>query len=217
MKKYLIYITLILLGQSCDKGRGQFDKVDLKKYDFIDSTKYRPESKILVGTYSDREHEVTIDVLQYSDNAIKIIQTIGPLDSQWGDTELIFEDFNQDGLKDLKLKSGSGARGANTLYHLLMQDTTSKLYYVRGSTEIPNLEFDTLRQVVMGTYFYAGVSFVDFKLIRDSLIQTSGIDVSVDSTWTYREYYSIDDNGKRTIIKRDSVKDNGEGLYTRKE
>jgi hypothetical protein len=139
------------------------------------------------------------------------------LDSQFGDSEPFFEDFNRDGLKDVKLKLGSGARGANTLFHLLTQDTSGKLNYVRGSTEIPNLEFDTLRQVVMGTYFYAGVSFVDFKLVKDSLIQISGVDVSVDSTWTHREYYTIDDKGIRTIVKRDSVQDNGDGLYTREE
>jgi hypothetical protein len=215
MRKYLIYITLIFAGQSCDKGKGQ--KVDLKKYDFVDSTTYRPESKILVGTYSDRKHEINIDVLQYSDNEIKIIQTIGPLDSQFGDSEPFFEDFNRDGLKDVKLKLGSGARGANTPFHLLTQDASGKLNYVRGSTEIPNLEFDTLRQVVMGTYFYAGVSFVDFKLVKDSLIKISGVDVSVDSTWTHREYFTIDDKGISTIVKRDSVHDNGDGLYTREE
>jgi hypothetical protein len=76
------------------------------------------------------------------------------------------------------------------------------------------LEFDTLRKVVTGTYFYAGVSFVDFKLVKDSLIQISGVDVSADSSWTIREYYGIGDKGNRIIIKRDSVEDNGEGLYT---
>jgi hypothetical protein len=217
MKKYLIYVTLILIVQSCGKGQGQQDRVDLKKYDFIDSTKYRPGNKILVGAYSNSEHEVAIDVLRHANSEFQVIQTIGPLDSQFGDTELFFEDFNQDGLKDLKLKSGSGARGANTLFHLLIQDTTAKLNYVRGSTEIPNLEFDTTRKVIMGTYFYAGVSFVDFKLVKDSLIQISGVDVSADSVWTVREYYSIDDKGNRIIIKRDSVEDNGEGLYTREE
>jgi hypothetical protein len=154
-------------------------------------------------------------VLRQTNGELELVQTIGPLDSQFGDTELFFEDFNQDGLKDLKSKQGSGARGANTLFHLLIQDTTAKLNYVRGSTEIPNLEFDTVRKMVMGTYFYAGVSFVDFKLVKDSLIQSSGVDVSADSVWTIREYYSINDKGNRITIKRDSVADNGDGLYTR--
>jgi hypothetical protein len=215
MKGYLIYITLIVLGQSCDKGKGQLDKADLKKYDFVDSTKYRPGDKILLGIYSAHEHEIAIDLIQNSDNKIGIVQTIGPLDSQFGDTEPFFEDFNQDGHLDLKLKYGSGARGANELFHLLIQDHTGKLNYVKGSAHIPNLEYDTIRHIIMGTYFYAGTSFVDFKLVKDSLTEISGVDVKADTIWTFREYYRVDENGNRTIFKRDSVADSGEGLYSR--
>ncbi len=200
---------------SCDQKKSEVVHVDIKKYDFIDSTEYQPEKKVFVGVYSNHEYRVTIEVLQHSDNQFKIIQTIGPLESQFGNTKPDFEDYNQDGLPDLKLKYGSGLRGANTLFRLFVQDTTSRLIYIKGSEAISNLEFDIERQVVTGTFYYSGISFVDFKFLTDSLIETSGVDVLADSVWTYREYYIIDSLGKKTIVRKDSVKDGGEGGFTR--
>jgi hypothetical protein len=216
MKKFIYCLTILILGQSCQNRKNQKEKVDLKKYSFIDSTKYRPDKKLLIGVFSNQKQKVTIDLLDNSNNELRIIQTIGPLDSEFPHIKPLFEDINHDGLSDVKAEFGYAARGSNNVCHLLIQDKSGKLIYIRGSTRIPNLEFDSLRQIITGTYFYGGTSFVDFNLGNDSLIMISGIDVSSpDGIWTVREHYTFDDHGNKIVVKKDSVNDRGRGVFSR--
>ena len=212
-----IAILVFALVQNCATSVKHLDRTTLNKYDFLDSLVYQPRKKILIGIFSsDQEtHSVTIDVLQRSDAGLTIIQTIDSLDSQFGETTPVFEDLNEDGLRDIKLQQGSGARGANVLFHVFLQDTTGQLKYIKGSNVIPNIEFDSVRHMITGTYFYAGTSFVDFKLNKDSLLEISGTTVSLDSVWTIREHYKLVETGDKVIISKDSVEDWGEGLYNR--
>jgi len=215
MKTYLTCIAILVFVQNCDSKKDHASSVDIAKYEFIDSVVYQPKSKILVGISSSdqEEHRVSIQLLQRTEEGLKVIQAIDSLDTQFGNTIPIFKDFNQDGLMDIKLEYGSGARGANTLSHLLIQEPTGLLRYIKGSSDIPNIELDSMKHIITGTYFYAGISFVDFVLKKDTLIGVSGTDVSVDSIWTIREHYKFE-GSKQVILSRDSVADNGEGMYT---
>lgn len=219
MKTYLTYIAILAsLFQNCASKKYQSEQVALTKYEFIDSVIYQPEKRILVGIFSDeKSRTVSIHLLQRSDKGLTILQCIDSLYSHFGDTTPVFEDLNQDGLTDVKLVIGSGSRGANVFYHVLVQETTNRLLYIRGADHIPNVMYDSTERAITGAYFYAGVSFVDYELENDTLIEISGTDVSADSIWTVREHYKLDANKAKVVVNRDSIKDGGVGLYQRYE
>jgi len=215
MRIYLTCIMILAIAQSCVVNNVQFNQADLNRYDFVDSMVYQPQKKILIGIFSsEHDHKVNIALLQRSDKGLSLFQVIDSLDSQFGNTEPILEDFNHDGLVDMSLPYGAGARSANTLSYLFIQEPAGTLKYIKGSSDIPNIAVDSTSHLITGTYYYAGMSFVDFEIDKDTLVEISGTNVSVDSIWTIREHYKIE-NRKQTVIKKDSIADNGEGLYVR--
>lgn len=188
----------------------------LEEYDYVDSTTYRPDKQLILAIKAIPDaYNISIHIFQKAEG-LRLYQAIDSLDSRFGNSSPIFEDFNEDGLADVKIGYGSGARGANELYHLLLQDAaTGKLSYVKGSAAIPNLSFDRERNTITAEYYYGGTSFIDLRLQNDSLVEIRGVNVSANNDYTFREFYEYDEKRKRVLIKRDSVQDGGEGLYSR--
>jgi hypothetical protein len=223
MTKSYFYLVLFFCGLACSKISNEgkdsqnFSETSGINLVYTDSSHYRPDKDIILQIKGmDDQHMILINLFKVTAGEIELIQSFDSLDSQFGDVEPIFEDFNQDGFVDIKIKCGTGARGANELYHLLTQDMeTGKLTYIKGSSSIPNIYFDTERKSITGVYYYNGTSFIDYKIEKDTLVEISGVDISTDDTWTYREYYIYNGQGSRILIRKDSIRDHGEGLYSR--
>jgi hypothetical protein len=151
---------------------------------------------------------------------LTLIQHIGSLsadDALFGIRT--FRDFNEDGLKDLLVIYGTGAGGSNELNYLFVQkyaeNRRAYFKYVKASDYPPNLHYDTARKVVESTMFHGGVTFVDYKVIGDSLVEQGGVDVTAEEKWVIRIHYLIDKHGNRIETKRDSVYDGFEDFYSR--
>lgn len=131
----------------------------------------------------------------------------------------VYADYNSDGLNDLLIVYGSGARGGNTLNYLFTQKKLNAnnvvFEYVRGSWYPPNLRFDTSKGMIESTMLHGGVTFVDYKIIGDSLVEQGGTEVTGDDKWVIRIHYKIDSSGQEVELGRDSVYDNYENFYTR--
>ncbi len=193
---------------------------DKEEHEFTDSTIYRPDKNIYLkikakGAYGEL-YLVSITLFKKSGNQWIVLQEIDSMESQVGNIIPTFEDFNQDGIKDLNLQFGTGARGGNSFsYAYLQNKETGRLTFIEASDEITNLHYDTLRNVISSISLYSGTTFLDYELKGHKLVEVSGIDVSTDEQWTYRKYYTIDKEGKQHVFKKDSVNDKGEGLFSR--
>lgn len=130
-----------------------------------------------------------------------------------------FTDFNDDRRKDLLVRYGYGARGSNGLNYLFVQrlkkNKVPYFEYVRGSGYPPNLRYDTIRKVIESTMFHGGVTFVDYKVIGDSLVELGSVEVTGDDKWVIKIHYLIDSNGNRREAKRDSVYEGFDDFYSR--
>ncbi len=130
-----------------------------------------------------------------------------------------YADYNSDGLKDLLIVYGTGARGGNTLNYLFTQRKLNAdkvvFEYVRGSWYPPNLHFDTSTGMIESTMLHGGVTFVDYKIIGDSLVEQGGTEVTGDDKWVIRIHYKIDSIGSRVELRRDSAYDDYENFFTR--
>lgn len=93
-----------------------------------------------------------------------------------------YEDYNNDGVKDLLLFTTTGSRGSNEHYQLyLINDKTKMLTQVKGFDEITNPSYHQSYQVVLG-YGYAGTnSYSVYQIKNNKVIQ---IGQSFDDTDT---------------------------------
>jgi hypothetical protein len=192
---------------------------DKEEIEFIDSTIYRSDKNIYVKITAEANSDlylVSITLFKKTGNQLIVLQQIDSLESQFGNVIPTFEDFNQDGIKDLNLQFGTGARGGNSYSYVFLQNKeTGRLNFIEKSDFNPNLHYDTLRNVITSVSLYSGTTFLDYELKGNKLAAVSGIDVSADDEWTYRKHYTIDKEGKRHFFKKDSVNDKGEGLFSR--
>ena len=77
-----------------------------------------------------------------------------------------FEDYNNDGVKDLALFSTTGARGSNEHYNLyLVNPKNHTLKKVIGFDEITNPGYDKKHRVIVG-YGYAGENYYSLYRIN---------------------------------------------------
>ncbi|QQT25023.1 XAC2610-related protein [Sphingobacterium spiritivorum] len=85
------------------------------------------------------------------------------------------EDFNGDGLEDVLIYGGTGARGANELYYLYIKDPQKHtLVKVPGFEVIPNAQYLPEYNVIL-SYAYAGKNyFILYRIDKDNVIHQLG-------------------------------------------
>ncbi|MBK7241985.1 MAG: hypothetical protein IPI00_17950 [Flavobacteriales bacterium] len=229
MKKVLCVVVVLVgmtscsdqdLKQEVDHSATSEDGRDsiLNNYQFVDSMNIWPDQKFLLAIRTEPyDHKLFIHVYHRSDTELRSVQSFDSLDIQFSEAVPVFEDLNSDLSMDFKVPYGTGGRGSDQFYYLFVQDpTTHLLTRIKNSYAKPNLCYDTVRQTITSTAYWAGTSFVDYVLKNDSLIPTEGVDVYFQPpNWTVREYYSFDPKGEQRITRRDSVHDDSEGLYSR--
>jgi len=188
------------------------DKVRMEGEFYMDSLIYSPLKKVRLevnSIYSKDELSIRI----FKDGIL--IQKIDSLFTPVGWAEPDYIDFNLDGLFDLKFHAGTGVRGSNELSHVYLQDpASSRLIKLRGSEGVPNLYVDSVSQKVTATFYYGGTTFIDYKIVGDSLIEIEETEVSSDKEFTYRNTCRHL-KGERVLLKKDSVADGGQGLFGR--
>lgn len=128
------------------------------------------------------------------------------------------DDYNEDKFNDITIMYGTGARGSIMLNYLFIQNKESSgnvsFKYIRGSDYPPNLYFDSSRNVITSTMFHGGVTFVDYKVVDDSLIELGSVEVTGDDRWVIRVYSVIDSFGNSIEVNRDSVLDGWDEFYS---
>lgn len=72
-----------------------------------------------------------------------------------------------------------------------------------------------LQDLLNQLHFIGGVTFEDYKVIGDSLVEHGGVDVTGDEEWVIRIHYKMDNSGVRQEFYRDSVYDDYENFYVR--
>lgn len=216
------YLSIILLFSSFTSSQAQaIDKITT-----IDSSFQILDSTLAIKTTHTRYNDSYLGAVGkfevYSKEAngkYRSIQIVDSLSAGFFFGLDTFLDFNSDGLKDLKIVYGTGARGVNVLDYIFLQkkSTEGQVYfkYLKGSDYPPNLRFDSTRNVIESMMFHGGTSFVDYKIVDDSLIQKGSVEVYGYNVWTVRSHYTIDKLGKRILQRTDSVKDFGEGAFSR--
>lgn len=161
----------------------------------------------------------SIEIYENSTHGIyELIQVIDSLRSNRSFKFSSFEDYNNDGLKDMKVIYGSGARGANVLNYIFLQkhkNNRTYFTYLIGSESRPNLTYNISRNVVESIRYHGGVTFEDYTIEDDSLMLLSSIDARVDSIWTIRSHYVYTNSCVRLLKKVDSIRDNGKGVFSR--
>ncbi|RZL45086.1 MAG: hypothetical protein EOP00_18205 [Pedobacter sp.] len=85
-----------------------------------------------------------------------------------------YEDYNNDGIKDLMLFVTTGGRGANELYHLYLKDERNKtLRKVHGFDEIANPSYQKKYRLIVG-YSYAGTNSYSLYRIKNNKVYQIG-------------------------------------------
>ena len=229
-KNKTLYILLCLVFYSCSSPKKESSSTDQNNVNSINSINDNEiqHSEFVTKSFILNEN-IKIDFLFDPISEIlhfEIIDSTGPdnikiqrfsnYESEFGSNNPRLVDFNSDGLLDLLIDYGTGARGSNQFYYLFIRNVqTFQFELIEESAKIPNLYFNEERNVIEGTYFYDGVSFVDFRLENDQLIKTAGIDAWDNNGWTFHEKYQFDKTGNKINVERDSIMDNYESLYSR--
>ncbi|TDQ11002.1 XAC2610-related protein [Pedobacter metabolipauper] len=82
-----------------------------------------------------------------------------------------YVDFNNDGIKDLLVFSGTGARGINEFYYLyLIEKKSHKLIKVKGFEKITNPEYNEKYKVIVGTGYAGKVNYSIYKIDKNNTI-----------------------------------------------
>jgi hypothetical protein len=113
---------------------------------------------------------------------------ISPLD-------VIFSDYNGDGLKDLSFRSAIAARGANEIRSLFIFNK-NHLDTVKNATDFPNLQYNKELKCIDSWMVHGGCTTVFLKLRNDSLIEFASVNI-YDTLLTVSE---VNPKGIDTII-----------------
>lgn len=127
----------------------------------IDSSFYQLDDKLMVKVFTykpisnPQEMFGRIEVYEkFYDSVYKEAQVIDSLEVI---SRLIVQtpmDYNNDGLNDLRVLFGSGARGANGYYHIFLQSSTiyGRVLFttLKGAKKCPNLIYNADRGVIEG-------------------------------------------------------------------
>ena len=85
-----------------------------------------------------------------------------------------YEDYNNDGLKDLMLFQTTGSRGSNELYSLYLLNSKNKtLTKVKGFDEITNPSYNKKHKVIVG-YGYSGTNNYSIYRIKNNKVYQIG-------------------------------------------
>lgn len=85
-----------------------------------------------------------------------------------------YEDFNNDGLKDLMLFQTTGSRGSNELYNLYLLNSQHKtLTKILGFDQIPNPSYNEKHKVIVG-YGYSGTNNYSIYRIKNNKVYQIG-------------------------------------------
>lgn len=129
-----------------------------------------------------------------------------------------FIDCNGDKLVDLRLPFAYGANLGNSYSYVFLGDSLNdNFYFLKGSDEIPNISYDTTRNVIEGVFFAGSASFIDFRIDGDTLKAIEGVEVEGYDDKTVRNYLEYDDSGEYKVTRRDTIFDNGESGFSREK
>lgn len=141
--------------------------------------------------------------------------SIDSIYSQWGNNELEFMDFDFDGLVDARLLVGSGARGNNEHYEVLLKkQETQRFSRLKGAYLPPNLIPNPLTRRIEAIRFYGKTMFEEHTIVADSLVLLKSTEVWTRGERTFRNYQNYDDSGSASSCYSDSVHDFGESVFS---
>lgn len=119
-----------------------------------------------------------------------------------GSIEPKFEDFNNDGLKDLTYISDHPARGANESRSLFIYDRIKdELQYIENSSDYPNLQYNKKLNCLDAWAFHGGVTTIFAKIKGNKLVTFATVDHR-DNNRTISVY---DEKGIKKVIRKDKI------------
>lgn len=122
---------------------------------------------------------------------------------QYVDAQII--DFNNDGFGDFIYRTGTGARGGNSIMNLFVYNPKNKnMVYIKNSNEFPNLSYNPETQSICSFILTGCNETVFLELEKDSLKRRAAINECNDIT-----VYEYDKTGKERIIFYDSTNEYG--------
>lgn len=126
---------------------------------------------------------VTLNVYQHNAEGCWVsIQTFSKLGCQWAEAAKSV-DVNGDNCDDIILLRTFGSRGGNVYAYVFLFDHTKGMYYyLKGSAEHPNLEYDPEDGLIRETGYTASIHYVWYKVENDSLVGVKGYDHEVDDS-----------------------------------
>ncbi len=116
------------------------------------------------GQYSGDKENATFTVYNSTGGHKKILlsDSLNCLDPM-----IMFDDFNNDKIKDLMIFHSTGGR-ANPTYYLYLVDPRNKtLTSIRGFEDIPNPSLDTAENIITGSALYSDKIFFTFYTINN--------------------------------------------------
>lgn len=105
-----------------------------------------------------------------------------------------FNDMNRDGIKDILVFSGSGARSNPRYYLYLVNNATKKLIRIKGFEQLTNPEPDTKNKVIVSAGLYGA-------MVHYSFYKISTTNRLIDLKHSYEMEVGRDDNEYDKIIK----------------
>ncbi|RIJ96265.1 MAG: hypothetical protein DCC44_00695 [Acidobacteria bacterium] len=125
------------------------------------------------------------------------------------DAEPHFEDFNNDGFRDITFMSGSAARGANEIRTLLIYDKRGDdLIHIKNSEDYPNLAYNRTLNCIDSWMVYGATTTVFLHLEGGMLKKFATVDTGEELIVSV-----IGKDGRRKIIRRQKM--SLDDIYTR--
>ncbi|MEZ5421503.1 MAG: hypothetical protein R2682_00235 [Pyrinomonadaceae bacterium] len=125
------------------------------------------------------------------------------------DAEPQFEDFNNDGFKDITFASNTAARGANDVRTLLIYDKRSdELIHVKNSEDYPNLAYNRTLNCIDSWMIHGASTTVFLRLEGDVLKEFATVGTGEELVVSV-----IGKNGHERVVRREKM--SLDDVYTR--
>ena len=185
--------------------------VSYGSFNYVDSLSISNSGNYAITyVFNDSIMDYKVNFFKRNRNGWDLIQTIDSLENMAGVINAKFKDFNNDNVRDFMLYKGTGARGANEFYYVFLVDTlNNQLVRIKNGDDIPNIDYN---DKISGIFYSGGTSYVNYKLQKDSLVETDGESEVPDSIYIIRTKYKIDSNGTMITLSKDTVIDNEQGF-----
>ena len=164
-----IWVTLVLvLSGSGFYGVARSNRVILSKF----QTGTYPDTTVIL--FGDSSYKLTLhlfDTVDYDDGTKNAVLTFkkenkNQVKLYFRDSiycmypDIHFQDFNNDGIKDILVFHSTGARANPTYYLYVVEPKNHKLIRVRGFEELPNADLDEKNNIIVslalsGTNYYS--------------------------------------------------------------